>query len=71
MSTVYKVSVQDPKTGRKAVRWGGSMAQVREHKAELVESTGCKPRDPKHEEVEIEFSKSGVLAFLAEHAKLE
>ena len=68
MSTIYKVSVNDPKTGKPAVRWGGSMAQVREHKAELTEATGCKPRDPKVEELEIGYNKADTISFLNVHA---
>ncbi len=64
MSGIYKVSVNNPKTGTVEVRWAGSMAQVREHKAALVDETGCKPRDPKHEELEIAYSKAGVIEFL-------
>lgn len=68
MSGIYRVTAPNPKTGRTDVRWGGSMAQVREHKAALVEANGIKPKDAKHEELEIAYSKAGVIEFLNQHA---
>ena len=64
MSGIYRVTAPNTKTGRTDVRWAGSMAQVREHKAALVESNGCKPKEAKHEELEIAYSKAGVIEFL-------
>lgn len=68
MSTIYKVTAPNTKTGRTDVRWAGSMAQVREHKAALVEACGCKPKDVKHAELEIAYSKAGVVEFLNQQA---
>lgn len=62
MSVVYRVTAAGEQ------RWAGSMAQVRELKTVLAEATGVKRSAVEHEEVEISFSKSGVLDFLNEHA---
>jgi len=68
MSNIYKVVAPNPKTGGKEVRWAGSMAQVREHKATLVDDLGIKAKEVKHDELEIAYSKAGVIEFLNEHA---
>ncbi len=71
MSSIYKVTAANTQTGRTEVRWAGSMAEVRQHRAEL-EAAGHKLNEKsaaKTPELEISFSKSGTLAFLNEQAK--
>jgi hypothetical protein len=65
VSTIYKVTADVGE--RTEVRWGGSMAEVREHKALLTERYDLKRKDLGHEEVEIFFNKKDVIAFLNEH----
>lgn len=69
MSGIYKVTAPNPKTGRTSVRWAGSMAQVREHKAALSEANGIKPSAVKNEELEIAYSKAGTIEFLNAQAE--
>jgi pyruvate dehydrogenase complex dehydrogenase (E1) component len=70
MSKVYKVTASNTQTGRTEVRWAGSMAEVRQHRADL-EAAGHKPiakSAAKTEELEITFNKAGTLEFLNQQA---
>lgn len=67
MSGIYRVYTRTTEEARQEQRWAGSMAQVREHKAALMEKHGLARKHVEHEELEISFSKSGVIEFLNEH----
>ena len=70
MSSIYKVTAANTQTGRTEVRWAGSMAEVRQHRAEL-EAAGHKltaKSAAKTEELDISYSKSGCLEFLNKQA---
>lgn len=65
MSTLYRVRATVP--GVREQRFAGSMAGVREAKASLQDKHGLKRSQVDHEELEVEFSKSGVITFLNEY----
>lgn len=67
MSGIYRVFTRTMNPAQKEQRWAGSMAQVREHKAALIEKHGLKRQHVEHEELEIAYSKSGVIDFMNEH----
>ena len=64
MSVIYRV--WSAANGQQ--RFGGSQADVRAAKAELMDLTRCKRKDLQEEELVIEYSKSGVLDFLGRYA---
>lgn len=62
---LYKVAVEED--GQKlAVRFAGSMAEVRSAKNDLAVVTGVNKKKIDHEEVEIASGKQGLLTFLNE-----
>lgn len=67
MSKIYRVRATVP--GVHEQRFGGSMADVRAAKADLQDRHGLKRTQVDHEELEVEFSKSGVIEFLNKYCK--
>lgn len=61
---LYKVS------SGSVVRYAGSMAEVKVHRDNIVEITGCKKKDVFVADAEVGTSKSELLPFINELCKL-